>query len=71
MAALCHAEFALTEADYFLGVLHSKENARVCSEGYLVGHARWYRGAGGQKLLNALRKWSLKRERRPQGVTQG
>jgi Ser/Thr protein kinase RdoA (MazF antagonist) len=71
MAALCHAEFALTEADYFLGVLHSKENARVCSEGYLVGHARWYRGAGGKKLLNALRKWSEKCARRPQGVTQG
>jgi Ser/Thr protein kinase RdoA (MazF antagonist) len=71
MAALCHAEFALTEADYFLSVLHSKENARVCSEGYLAGHARWYRGAGGQKLLNALRRWAGKRERQPQGVTQG
>jgi Ser/Thr protein kinase RdoA (MazF antagonist) len=70
MAALCHAEFALTEADYFLGVLHSKENARVCSEGYLVGHARWYRGAGGKKLLNALRRWSATHERRPQGVPQ-
>ena len=29
MTALCHAEFALTEADYFLGVLHSEEKARV------------------------------------------
>ncbi len=28
MTALCHAEFALTEADYFLGVLHSEEKAR-------------------------------------------
>jgi Ser/Thr protein kinase RdoA (MazF antagonist) len=70
MAALCHAEFALTEADYFLGVLHSKENARVCSEDYLVGHARWYRGAGGKKLLNALRKRAATHERRPQGVPQ-
>jgi Ser/Thr protein kinase RdoA (MazF antagonist) len=70
MAALCHAEFALTEADYFLGVLHSKENARVCSEGYLVGHARWYRGAGGKKLLDALRRWSEKRVGRRQGVTR-
>jgi Ser/Thr protein kinase RdoA (MazF antagonist) len=58
MTALCHAEFALTEADYFLGVLHSEKNARLCSEGYLVGHARWYRGAGGRKLLDAIRRWA-------------
>jgi len=63
MTALCHAEFALTEADYFLGALHSKKNARVCSEGYLAGHARWFRGAGGDKLLNAIRRWAAKRER--------
>jgi Ser/Thr protein kinase RdoA (MazF antagonist) len=63
MTALCHAEFALTEADYFLGALHSKENARVCSEGYLVGHARWFRGAGGRKLLDAIRCWAAKRKR--------
>jgi len=63
MTALCHAEFALTEADYFLGALHSRENARVCSEGYLVGHARWFRGAGGHKLLDAIRCWAAKRKR--------
>jgi Ser/Thr protein kinase RdoA (MazF antagonist) len=63
MSALCHAEFALTEADYFLGVLHSKENARVCTEGYLVGHARWFRGNGGEKLLNAIRQWAARRIR--------
>jgi Ser/Thr protein kinase RdoA (MazF antagonist) len=58
MTALCHAEFALSEADYYLGVLHSQANARVCSEGYMVGHARWFRGAGGDKLLHALRRWA-------------
>jgi Ser/Thr protein kinase RdoA (MazF antagonist) len=63
MAALCHAEFALTEADYFLGVVHSKENGRVCTEGYLAGHARWFRGAGGQKLLDAIRRWAVNRNR--------
>ena len=61
MVALCHAEFALTEADYFLGVLHARENARVCTEGYLVGHAKWYRGRGGTKLLNAIRRWAAAR----------
>jgi Ser/Thr protein kinase RdoA (MazF antagonist) len=58
MTALCHAEFALTEADYFLGVLHSEDNARLCSEGYLVGHAHWFRGTGGQRLLQAIGHWA-------------
>jgi len=58
MTALCHAEFALTEADYFLGVLHSEEKARLASIDYLVGHARWFRSAGGQKLLDAIRNWT-------------
>ena len=63
MTALCHAEFALTEADYFLGVLHSPEKARVASIDYLVGHARWFRGPGEQTLLNALREWAETRKR--------
>jgi Ser/Thr protein kinase RdoA (MazF antagonist) len=70
MTALCHAEFALSEADYFNGVLHSEENTRLASVNYLVGHARWFRGAGGEKLLDALRSWAGKRERQSQGVTQ-
>ncbi len=65
MTALCHAEFALSEADYFLGVLHSPEKARVASIDYLVGHARWFRGPGGQTLLNALRAWAETRKRQP------
>jgi Ser/Thr protein kinase RdoA (MazF antagonist) len=58
MIAICHAEFALTEADYFLDVLHSKANVRLCTEGYLVGHARWFRGPAGTRLLNAIRRWA-------------
>jgi Ser/Thr protein kinase RdoA (MazF antagonist) len=63
MTALCHAEFALSEADYYRGVLHSEEKARVASIDYLVGHARWFRGAGGQKLLDAIQRWAGKSER--------
>ncbi|HSZ16618.1 MAG TPA: phosphotransferase [Terracidiphilus sp.] len=55
MMALCHAEFALTEADYFLGVLDSPEKARMATDGYLVGHAQWFRSAAGSRLLDALR----------------
>jgi Ser/Thr protein kinase RdoA (MazF antagonist) len=63
MTALCHAEFALTEADYFLGVLHSKEKALVACENYLVGHARWYRGTGKKKLVDVIGRWAGLHER--------
>lgn len=56
MTALCHAEFALSEADYFLGVLHSEEKAAMAYDGWLVGHARWFHSIPGQKLLDALRR---------------
>ena len=56
MTALCHAEFALSEADYFLGVLHSEEKAAMAYDGWLVGHARWFHSRAGRKLLDALRR---------------
>jgi Ser/Thr protein kinase RdoA (MazF antagonist) len=68
MTALCYAEFALSEADYYLGVLRSQANARLCTEGYLVGHARWFRGAGGDRLLNALRRWAEARSRKSERI---
>jgi Ser/Thr protein kinase RdoA (MazF antagonist) len=57
MTALCHAEFALAETDYFLAALHAKEKAGMACEGYLISHARWFRGAG-RELLDALRTWA-------------
>jgi Ser/Thr protein kinase RdoA (MazF antagonist) len=56
MTALCHAEFALSEADYFLGVLHSEEKAVMAYDGWLVGHACWFHSAAGCNLLDALRR---------------
>jgi Ser/Thr protein kinase RdoA (MazF antagonist) len=56
MVAICHAEFALSEADYFLGILHSEGKARMAHDGWLVGHARWFRSPGGEMLLDALRR---------------
>lgn len=56
MTALCHAEFALSEADYFLGVLRSEEKAVAAYDGWLVGHAQWFLGDTGNKLLDALRR---------------
>ena len=60
MLALCHAEFALSEADYFLGVLHSMEKARMAVPEYLVGHAEWFRSPSGAHLLNRVREWADK-----------
>jgi Ser/Thr protein kinase RdoA (MazF antagonist) len=62
MTALCHAEFALSEADYFLGVLHSPEKAAMAHDGWLVGHARWFRSVAAERLLNVLRQWSSERK---------
>jgi Ser/Thr protein kinase RdoA (MazF antagonist) len=58
MTALCHAEFALSEADYFLNVLHSEEKTRVATEDYLVGHARWFRSTDGERFLQGIRDWA-------------
>jgi hypothetical protein len=30
----------------------------MAHDGWLVGHARWYRSEVGEKLLNALRQWA-------------
>jgi Ser/Thr protein kinase RdoA (MazF antagonist) len=56
MTALCHAEFALSEADYFLSVLHSEDKAPMAYDGWLVGHAQWFHSAAGRSLLDALHR---------------
>ena len=61
MTALCHAEFALSEADYFLGPLHSEDKARMAYDGWLVGHAAWFHTPSGQALLNAIRRRAARR----------
>jgi Ser/Thr protein kinase RdoA (MazF antagonist) len=58
MAALCHAEFALSESDYFLGILGSRCRARMAYNGWLVGHARWFRSVRGHQLLTFLKQWA-------------
>jgi Ser/Thr protein kinase RdoA (MazF antagonist) len=68
MTALCHAEFALSEADYFLTALQSQEKASMAYDGWLVGHARWFRNSAGRKLLDAIQSWTATRGRRPQEV---
>jgi Ser/Thr protein kinase RdoA (MazF antagonist) len=62
MVAVCHVEFALSETDYFLGVLHSEEKATMAYDGWLVGHARWFLGPAGDRLMEALRQWAAERK---------
>ena len=68
MLALCHAEFALSETDYFLSVLHSEEKAWYACEGYLILHARWFRSAG-EKLLETMRTWAARKQAVRESVT--
>jgi Ser/Thr protein kinase RdoA (MazF antagonist) len=62
MLALCHAEFALTEAQYFLSVLNSPEKAYVATHDYLVNHAKWFHGPGQPNILDPLRRWAAMRK---------
>jgi len=68
MTAICHAEFALSEAEYFLGVLHSEEKGPMAYDGWLVGHARWFHSAAGKSLLAAIERWTYERAARAQKV---
>jgi Ser/Thr protein kinase RdoA (MazF antagonist) len=51
---LVHVEFALSEADYFHGVIGRRSDADLAWHGYLLGHARWFESAEGRALLQAV-----------------
>jgi Ser/Thr protein kinase RdoA (MazF antagonist) len=55
---LVHAEFALSEADYFLRVLKSQEKADLAYIGYFLGHTRWFNSGPGKRLLSHLQSWA-------------
>lgn len=61
MTALCHAEFALSETDYYLTALHSDAKASMAYDGWLVGHARWFHCSAGRALLAAIDRWAENR----------
>jgi len=69
MLPLVHCEFALSETDYFLSILHSEEKAYLGYEGYFLAHARWFRSAQGKQLLERLELWANSRPR-TSGVMQ-
>ena len=38
-----HVAFALSEIEYYAGVLRSPQRAQVAYRDYLIGHCRWFR----------------------------
>jgi Ser/Thr protein kinase RdoA (MazF antagonist) len=53
-----HVEYALTEVEYFAGIVASPANADLAYDAYLLGHARWFAGPDGAVLLDHLRRRS-------------
>lgn len=51
---LVHVEFALSEIDYFAGILGDGDQAELAWQSYLVGHAEWFLSPTGQHFLRDL-----------------
>lgn len=51
---LVHVEFALSEADYFAGILADPLQADMAWQGYLLDHADWFLSAPGQAFLQQI-----------------
>ena len=54
LLALCHADYALSEIDYFRGVTGSAANTELAYR-YLVDHTAWFAGPAGARFLDRLR----------------
>lgn len=53
---IAHADFAISEIDFFYGLLNNITNTSLAYEGYLLGHADWFQRAEGQRLLGHIRR---------------
>ncbi|MBN6150059.1 phosphotransferase [Xanthomonas sp. AmX2] len=53
---LAHADFALSEVEYFAGITGSDANADIAYRRYLLGHADWFGDEEGQRLLQRLHR---------------
>jgi len=51
---LVHVEFALSEMDYFAGILRDPAQAAQVWDDYLIGHAHWFLSAAGRDFLAAI-----------------
>ena len=55
LLALCHADYALSEIEYFRGVTGSPQNTELAYR-YLVDHTAWFAGPVGGAFLERLRE---------------
>lgn len=53
---IVQTEFALLEVEYFDDILGDEAGVAAAYDGYLLGHARWFAQADGQRLLTWLRE---------------
>ena len=53
---LVHLEFALSEIDYFSGVLANPDHAAMAWETYLIGHAEWFLSPSGRDFLTQIQR---------------
>ncbi|KAB7776956.1 aminoglycoside phosphotransferase family protein [Xanthomonas sp. LMG 12459] len=53
---LVHADFALSEIEYFAGITGSDAHADIAYRRYLLGHAAWFGESEGQRLLRHLQR---------------
>ena len=51
---LVHVEFALSEVDYFAGIVSAPHDAAVAWDDYLVGHAEWFLSSAGRAFCGRL-----------------
>jgi Ser/Thr protein kinase RdoA (MazF antagonist) len=55
LMALAHVDYALSEVDYFWGVLGNARSAALACPSFLLGHVHWFESAPGRAYLDALR----------------
>lgn len=56
---LVHVEFALSEIDYFAGIVGNGDQASVAWRDYLIGHADWFLSAAGQDFLRRFKREAM------------
>jgi len=56
---LVHIEFALSEVDYFAGILADRAQATLAWNDYLIGHARWFLSPQGRGFLSQFENEAL------------
>lgn len=56
---LIHVEFALSEMDYFAGIVGDSDQATIAWQDYLVGHADWFLSTEGRAFLHRFAKAAM------------